>query len=242
MHFRLQIQSECDRFKCRTLNPKERQADEADTYSHTFHSYGCSEHEFPDRKLDTGLLRTRPDIIANVRRLAASDERIGHAIAEYYPKISLASVPGSESTVPGNLFQQEAVQLSPITGLRWRLFDFARMDAEVKQARRANAEALLLYRHSILQASEEVEDAFNALAQFDAQRNEILKKNCCASECEESFRTIIPFSVIPLTDVLDADRHALLAKDCTAFTQETAAHSAVLSFRALGGGWESVDS
>jgi len=42
---------------------------------------------------------------------------------------------------------------------------------------------------------------------------------------------------IALTDVLDADRQLLVARDDLALTKETAARAAVASFRALGGGW-----
>jgi len=40
-----------------------------------------------------------------------------------------------------------------------------------------------------------------------------------------------------LTDVLDADRQLLTARDDLAITKETAARAAVGAFRALGGGW-----
>jgi outer membrane protein TolC len=43
--------------------------------------------------------------------------------------------------------------------------------------------------------------------------------------------------VIALTDVLDADRQLLVARDDLALTRENAARAAVGSFRALGGGW-----
>jgi len=43
--------------------------------------------------------------------------------------------------------------------------------------------------------------------------------------------------VIGLTDVLDADRQLLVARDDLALAKEAAAQAAVGSFRALGGGW-----
>jgi hypothetical protein len=42
---------------------------------------------------------------------------------------------------------------------------------------------------------------------------------------------------IPLTDVLDADRQLLVARDDVESTRADAARAAVRTFRALGGGW-----
>ncbi|HTT77464.1 MAG TPA: TolC family protein [Candidatus Binataceae bacterium] len=52
----------------------------------------------------TDVLRRRPDVIAAERRLAASNERIGVALADYYPKLSLAGVLGFDSLNSGHLF------------------------------------------------------------------------------------------------------------------------------------------
>ncbi len=183
------------------------------------------------------LLRRRPDIIAAERRLAASNARIGQAIAEYYPKISLAGVLGNQSISPGNLFQEKTFQPTAVAGFRWRLFDFGRVDAEVKQARGVNAEALVQYRATVLRATEDVEDAFSALTQSESRRDEILKEIAALQKSknlsEQSYRA----GVIPLTDVLDADRQLLVAKDDLASTRQATAEAAVSSFRALGGGW-----
>jgi NodT family efflux transporter outer membrane factor (OMF) lipoprotein len=45
----------------------------------------------------TDLLRRRPDVIAAERNVAASNARIGQALAEYYPRLSLSDIVGSEA-------------------------------------------------------------------------------------------------------------------------------------------------
>ena len=57
----------------------------------------------PANNEPTDMLRRRPDIIAAERRLAASNERIGAAISDYYPKFSLSGALGFE-TVSNHLF------------------------------------------------------------------------------------------------------------------------------------------
>ena len=183
------------------------------------------------------LLRRRPDIIAAERRLAASNARIGQAVAEYYPKISLSALLGSEAETPASLFREAGFQPTLVAGLRWRLFDFGRIDAEVKQARGANAEALVQYRSSILRATEDVEGSFSALAQSESQRDEIVREISALQRAKDLSQQSYEAGVIPLTDVLDANRQLLVAKDDLASSRESAARAAVGSFRALGGGW-----
>jgi NodT family efflux transporter outer membrane factor (OMF) lipoprotein len=183
------------------------------------------------------LLRRRPDIVAAERRLAASNARIGQALAEYYPRISLSALLGSEAETPASLFREAGFQPTLVAGLRWRVFDFGRIDAEVKRARGANAEALAQYRNSVLRAAEEVEDAFSALAQSESQSDEILHEISALQRTKELSQQSYEAGVIPLTDVLDASRQLLVAKNDLASSRENAARAAVGSFRALGGGW-----
>jgi len=185
----------------------------------------------------TDLLRRRPDIIAAERTVAASNARIGQALSEYYPKLSLSGIVGSQALAPAHLFEQQGFQPISVVGLRWRLFDFGRVASEVAQARAANTEALVQYRNSALHAAEDVEDAFSLLVQSENRRNEILREidelQRVRDRSEESYAA----GVIGLTDVLDADRQLLVAKDELAVARESAARAAVGSYRALGGGW-----
>jgi outer membrane protein TolC len=144
---------------------------------------------------------------------------------------------GNEAINPGDMFREKAFQPTAVAGLRWRLFDLGRVDAEVKQARGANAEALVQYRSSVLRATEDVEDAFNALAQSESGWDEIVREISSLQRVKDLSEQSYKAGVIPLTDVLDADRQLLVAKDDLASTRELAARAAVSSFRALGGGW-----
>jgi NodT family efflux transporter outer membrane factor (OMF) lipoprotein len=187
----------------------------------------------------TDILRRRPDIIAAERRLAASNERIGVAVADYYPKISLAGVLGFDSLNSGHLFSASGFQPAAVAGLRWRLFDFGRVDAEVKQARGANAQALLIYRQTVLHAAEDVENALATLAETQAYVAELQAEVQALTKARDLSQDAYRAGSITLTDVLDADRQLLAAQDQLDANRADAARAAVLVFRSFGGGWES---
>ncbi|HEY2463508.1 MAG TPA: TolC family protein [Steroidobacteraceae bacterium] len=183
------------------------------------------------------VLRRRPDVIAAERRLAASNARIGQALADYYPKISLAGVLGYESSRPSDLFKAATFQPQGIAGLRWRVFDFGKVSAEVAQARGAEAEALARYQQAVLRAAEEVENAFTSLVQLEAHQQELLTEVAALTRARDASQKAYQGGVIALTDVLDADRQLLNAQDELAQTRADSARAAVGTFRALGGGW-----
>jgi len=183
------------------------------------------------------LLRRRPDIIAAERRLAASNARIGVAIADYYPKISLGGLVGFESLSAEHLFSAGSFQPEAAAGLRWRLFDFGRVDAEVAQAKAADAEALTRYRQSVLKAAEDVENASMALVQFESQSSELKHEVDALARARDASQEDYEAGAIALTDVLDADRELLVAQDNLAQTRADTGRAGVALFRALGGGW-----
>jgi NodT family efflux transporter outer membrane factor (OMF) lipoprotein len=184
------------------------------------------------------LLRRRPDIIAAERTLAASNARIGVAMAEYYPKFSLGGLLGTATMGLGGLFGGNSTQAAGVLGLRWRLFDFGRVDAEIAAARGRNTEALAAYRLTVLRASEDVENAFSGLVKQQDRARILADGESSLSRALAASFAAYQGGVFSLFDVLDADRRLLETRDAEIQSQAAAARAAVASFRALGGGWD----
>ncbi|EIZ77965.1 RND efflux system outer membrane lipoprotein [Novosphingobium sp. Rr 2-17] len=185
------------------------------------------------------LLRRRPDLIIAERRLAASNARIAQAISEYYPKFSLSGLLGTATGQGSNfLFSGSATQAQGFLGLRWRLFDFGRVDAEIKAARGANAEALAAYKLSVLRASEDVENAFSSLVKREAQERILADGEKSLLRARDASNAAYKGGVVSLIEVLDADTRLLATRDARAQAQTESARAAISSFRALGGGWD----
>jgi NodT family efflux transporter outer membrane factor (OMF) lipoprotein len=184
------------------------------------------------------LIRRRPDLMAAEYRLAASNARIGEAVAAYYPRLALSGLLGFATAGGGSLIASGAAQARLAAGLRWRLFDFGRVDAEVAAARGGEAEALAQYRQAVLRATEEVENAFTALAKREAQAATLGAGEAALTRARERALAAWKGGVVSLVEVLDADTRLLRTRDARIQAEAGAARAAVASFRALGGGWQ----
>jgi NodT family efflux transporter outer membrane factor (OMF) lipoprotein len=185
------------------------------------------------------MIRRRPDLLVAERRLAAANARIGLAISEYYPKFSLGALLGSATAVSsGNLFTTGANQAQGVLGLRWRLFDFGRVDAQIAAARGQEAEALAAYRLAVLRATEDVENSFSSLVKREAQVRILTQGELSLARARENSLAAYEGGVVSLIEVLNADGDLLQIRDAKAQAQTEAARAAISSFRALGGGWD----
>lgn len=180
------------------------------------------------------LLRQRPDLVVAEAKLRASHARIGAALSEYWPKFSLSGLFGFSSNNLALLGGNSANVITGALGLRWRLFDFGRVDAEVAGARGAEREALAAYRGNVLAAGGQVEDAFITLAAArrtlaarttaDKTANDLLAQVQASQRAGESSRAEL---IAAQTRRIDAAR-ALLA------AQRNVSSALVVCHRALG--------
>ena len=183
------------------------------------------------------LLRRRPDIIIAERKLAASNAQIGQAISEYYPKISLSGLIGTITTKYGVMFSSDANRAAGIVGLRWRLFDFGRVQAEVAMSEAKNAEALLAYRLTVLKATEEVENALTAVLKKNAQQRILSSAEASLVKSRDFAVAGYKKGTLSLLDVLEENKRLLTMQDAKLQAQSDSVQSTIQSFKALGGGW-----
>lgn len=184
------------------------------------------------------LLRRRPDLVVAERRLAASNARTGAAIAEYYPKLSITALLGTATAIAtGNLFSSAANQATGVLGLRWRLFDFGRINAQIDLAKGQEAEALAAYRLAALHATEDVENALSSLVKREEQTGSLIQSEAALSQARKVSFAAYQKGAVSLIEVLHADENLLSVSDAKAQAQTEAARSAVTAFKALGGGW-----
>jgi NodT family efflux transporter outer membrane factor (OMF) lipoprotein len=118
----------------------------------------------PSGGVPVDILRRRPDVLAAEKRVAGAGANVAASMAEYYPRISLSAALGQDTSNYANLDSSRSSFEQSFLGLRWRLFDFGRIDAEVKMAKGKEQESLLAYRSAVLRAASEVESSFSQLA------------------------------------------------------------------------------
>ncbi|MYN28950.1 efflux transporter outer membrane subunit [Duganella levis] len=210
------------------------------TYAAELPAPALPEMRVPAISLSQGpadLLRRRPDVIAAERRLAASNAQIGAAMAEYYPKVTLSALLGLSSLGTTGLLTAASLQPQAAAGLRWRLFDFGRIDADVARAKGANAEALAAYRKAVLHAAEDVENAVVTLTQLEDQHTELAQEVDAHARARDASELAYKGGAVSLYEVLEEQRQLLTSRDQMARVNADNARAAVATFRAAGGGW-----
>ncbi|GGY14710.1 efflux transporter outer membrane subunit [Massilia dura] len=182
------------------------------------------------------LLRRRPDVRGAERSLAGATARIGVAVADLYPSVSLGLSAGSTGALDrfgsGNAFRWS---LGPL--ISWTLPTSAGR-ARVAEAEAGGAAALARFDGVVLNALRETETAMTAYAR-ELDRNAALRaaRDQSALAAGQSHR-LYQAGKIDFLSVLDADRTLASGEGALAVSDAQVAADQVALFLALGGGWE----
>jgi NodT family efflux transporter outer membrane factor (OMF) lipoprotein len=187
--------------------------------------------------LPAELARRRPDIRQSEARLHAATARVGVAVGDLFPRVSLAASGGTQSASGSDLLKWASRFGSVGPTFELPVFDGSRW-ATVRLQNVRVQEAALDYEHTVLYALHEVE---NALAAYKADRDRGSSLAAAVAESRDALtlaRDRYSAGVANFIDVLDAERNLqqnelALAADTTAIATDL-----VAVYRALGGGWE----
>lgn len=185
----------------------------------------------------TSLLKRRPDVRQAERALAAATARIGVAVADLYPKVTLGASVGTTALSVSNLNNREALRFGIGPLISWSFPNIAVAEAEIQSAKASAAAALAAYEGTWLDALRDTESALanyaNELDRTDALRS----ARDQSQEAAKLARARYDAGGISFLEVLQAE--STLADNSLALAQSQSqlATDQIALFLALGGGW-----
>jgi multidrug efflux system outer membrane protein len=188
--------------------------------------------------LPADLARRRPDIRAAEQRLHAATARVGVAVADLFPRVTLGAQGGLQAQSLSTLTDWASRFVTAGPSLQLPIFDAGRRRATVRLQDVRTQGAALDYRRTVLAALDEVENALIAYAADQSRRASLAKTVDSNRSAVEMARQRYASGLGNFIAVLDAERS--LQQGEIALNDSAAALSTdlVVLYRALGGGWE----
>jgi outer membrane protein, multidrug efflux system len=183
------------------------------------------------------LLRRRPDIRVAERRLAGATARVGVAVGDLFPKVTLTGSVGYEAPSFSEFGASDARFFSIGPSITWAAFDLGRVRARIGSAKAQTDAALASYEGSVLNALEDTEGALISYGRSQSRRDALQVAAAASDKAADLAQRRFEGGLIDFLEVLDAERTALSAELLLSQSRTDAATSLVAVYKALGGGW-----
>jgi NodT family efflux transporter outer membrane factor (OMF) lipoprotein len=183
-----------------------------------------------------GLLMRRPDVRTAAWGVAAQSARIGVARADLYPSISLFGTIGWSGNSLSS--SNDAVSTGFGPGFTWNLFNYGRLESNVRVQDARLQQAIEGYQLTVLSAASEIDGAAISVVKTREQQR-ILAAALEAAERSLTLSTKrYQEGYSDFQRVLTAQQ-SRAARSASYVANQGAHISAVINFyRALGGGWQ----
>jgi multidrug efflux system outer membrane protein len=186
------------------------------------------------------LLRRRPDVRVAERRLAAATARVGVAVGDLFPKVTLVGDVGYFAPTFGDFGQSEARSFSVGPSISWAAFDLGRVRARISSAKAQTDQALAAYEGAVLGALEDTEGALISYGRSQSRREALRIAAAASDKAADLARKRFEGGLIDFLEVLDAERTALSAELLLSQSRTDAATSLIAVYKALGAGWRAT--
>ena len=183
------------------------------------------------------MLRSRPDIRAAERMLAARTAQIGQAESARFPHLNLMGLIGIGGTHLSDLTHLDDAAVIAAPQLSWNFLDFGRTAAGVEKAQGVRDEAEEQYRGAVLGALRDAEDALSRFRQGRVTVATSARAKAVADHAADLMRARQRAGTASLIDVLDAERQQISAEQNLAQAEAALTVDFVSLQKALGLGW-----
>lgn len=187
--------------------------------------------------LPSALLQRRPDIRYAERQLAVANAQIGIATSELYPKFNLAEFLGVQNTNITN-FTPIGKSWSLGATLTMPLFNWGRLNANIKSKEAQYQQSLLGYQKTVLTAFKEVEDA---LVAYDKEQQKQLALQQAVTANQQAVQLATERYEKGLSNfinVLSSQQSLYQAQSLLVSSKAKTSADLVLLYKVLGGGWQ----
>jgi outer membrane protein TolC len=185
------------------------------------------------------LLRRRPDVRRAERLVAAQSARIGVAVSDLYPHISIFGEIGVEAEHFDDLFDTPESMFGTISpGVSWDVLNYGRLVNNVRVQDARFQQLAYAYQDQVLNAGREVEDSIVAFLRTQEQARYLDASVVAAARTVEITNEQYNQGAIDFTPVFLFQETLTEQQDAFAAAQGDIAQSLIGVYRALGGGWQ----
>jgi outer membrane protein, multidrug efflux system len=183
------------------------------------------------------LLRRRPDVRVAERRLAAATARVGVAMGDLFPKVTLLGEIGYWAPGIGDFGRSGAKFYSIGPSISWAAFDLGRVRARISSNKAQTDAALAAYEGAVLNALEDTEGTLINYGRSQTRREALRVAAAASDKAADLAQKRFEGGLIDFLEVLDAERTALSAELLLSQSRTDSATSLIAVYKALGAGW-----
>jgi len=183
------------------------------------------------------ILRSRPDVRAAELKVAVQSARIGVAVADLYPRFTLNGAISVDSTTVSTLFETGSISHNLGPSFNWNILSFGRILYNIQAHRERYEQSVASYQQTVLQATEEVE---NALVAYVRERDRLRQLDQAVAQGERAVRFAqqrYERGLVSFQSVVDTQRSFFVLQEQQVISRANVTLHRIALYKALGGGW-----
>ena len=185
------------------------------------------------------LLRRRPDVRRAERLAAGQAARIGVAVSDWYPHISIVGTLDYQAQDFQHLFSGRAIQGDVGPSFQWNLLNYGRILNNVRATDALFQQLVVDYQQTVLVAQQETENGLITFIKSQEQAKDLLDSVVAAEKAVVIALAQYKAGMIDFNRVSLLEQNLVTQQNLQAQARGNIALGLIETYRALGGGWSS---